>query len=560
MRKVYLISFLLLLLGSTFTTYAQRNLANPSASNEAKALYRYIQDVYGKKILSGQMWSNYSGDELAYIQTHTGKQPALRGMDFMTSSQNNAEVQRAIDWWRSGGIPTIMWHWGAPSKGEGYEASKATIDINRCFQAGTAEYTAFWNELRIKGDLLQRLRDANIPVLWRPYHELNGNWFWWGKGGPDQFKRLWTTMYNYFVNDRKLNNLIWVLCYTGEPNGSWFPGNQYVDIAGADTYTSSTGPQLDMYNRTKNATGGNAMPIAFHETGMPPNPDQSLSSGALWSWWMIWHSSHLFNIDRNYLRTVFNHTLIITKDEVPNIMAVYGGTTPQPTGLANGTYRITARNSGKSLNVAAAATTDGANVIQWTYGGGNHEKWFVQNLGSGVYSIRNVNSGRALDVVSASTADGADINQWYYSGNNNQKWRIESVATGYYRIVSVNSSKCVDIVANSTADGAAINQWTCSGANNQSFAFQQLSTATSRLPEGPGTFKEGVAYPNPSTGQFTIDQPGEFTFTVRDNLGKIIEKGKGMGNATFGQHLPAGVYMLQLGSFNQTKVIKLIKQ
>jgi hypothetical protein len=104
---------LILLIGCTCVSHAQRNLSNPNASKEAVALYRYIQDVFGKKILSGQMWSNYSGDELAYIQTHTGKQPALRGMDFMTSSSNNAEVQRAIDWWRSGGIPTIMWALGS---------------------------------------------------------------------------------------------------------------------------------------------------------------------------------------------------------------------------------------------------------------------------------------------------------------------------------------------------------------------------------------------------------------------------------------------------------------
>ena len=156
----------------------------------------------------------------------------MRGADLITESANNNEIQNLINWWKAGGIPTLMWHWGAPGVGEGYENSKAEIDINRCFQEGTVEYNEMWRELKLKADHLQVLRDAHVPVLWRPLHELNGNWFWWGKKGPEQFKRLWITMYNYFVHDRGLNNLIWVLCYTGSPDGAWYPGDQYVDIAG----------------------------------------------------------------------------------------------------------------------------------------------------------------------------------------------------------------------------------------------------------------------------------------------------------------------------------------
>ncbi len=102
-----------------------------------------------------------------------------------------------------------MWHWGAPGIGEGYENSKKEIDIDKCFAEGSAEYKAFWSELEKKANLLEKIRDANVPILWRPFHELNGNWFWWGKQGPEKFKRLWKTMYDYFVNKRKLNNLIW---------------------------------------------------------------------------------------------------------------------------------------------------------------------------------------------------------------------------------------------------------------------------------------------------------------------------------------------------------------
>jgi len=301
----------------------QHTLSTPKPSNEAVALYAYINDMFGKRILSGQMESSWGIEEIKYINEVTGKSPAIRGMDFINNKDNDNEVQDAIDWWKGGGIPTIMWHMGAPGIGQGYENSKKEIDIDKCFEEGTTEYNVFWSELKEKGDLLERLKDANVPVLWRPFHELNGDWFWWGKQGPEKFKRLWITMYNYYVHERKLNNLIWVLCYTGNPDEAWYPGDEYVDIAGADTYDKGDSPEVEMYKGVKNIVG-DRVPIAYHECGVPPDPDKCFNEGAMWSWWMEWHTSHLTGVDKNYLKKVYNHDLVITLDEVPDIMKVYG--------------------------------------------------------------------------------------------------------------------------------------------------------------------------------------------------------------------------------------------
>ena len=319
-RVLFLVTFLLL----AVIVQAQNNVAltTPNPSKEAKALFRYLNDIYGKQILSGQMWSSWGIDELKYIQEVTGKQPAIRGMDFINDRENEAEVTRAIDWWKGGGIPTVMWHWGAPGIGEGYENSKKEIDIDKCFMEETAEYKAFWYELERKANLLEKIRDAHVPILWRPFHELNGNWFWWGKQGPEKFKRLWKTMYNYLVNKRKLNNLIWVLCYTGNPQADWFPGKEYVDIAGADTYNVADNPQTAMYKKVKDIVS-DKMPETYHECGTPPNPDKCISEGTIWSWWMEWHTSHLQKVDKEYLKYVYNHNLVITLDEVPDIVKKY---------------------------------------------------------------------------------------------------------------------------------------------------------------------------------------------------------------------------------------------
>ncbi len=326
MKITHTIRLFVALLGfSPFGLLAQNGhtLSNPKATKEAVALYAYLNDMFGKKTLSGQMFSGWGFDEIKYINSITGKYPAIKGFDFIQSSLNDSVVRGAIQWWKSGGIITLMWHMGAPGIGEGYENSKKEIDIDKCFEKGTPEYDSFWTELKTKADLLERLQAANVPVLWRPFHELNGNWFWWGKEGPDKFKRLWIAMHHYFVDERKLNNLIWVLCYTGKPDSAWYPGDKYVDIAGADTYNVGNNAMPGMYGAVENIVG-TRVPITYHECGVPPNPDSCISKGAVWSWWMEWHTSFIRGVDTSYLSYVYHHDLVITRDEVPDIMKVYG--------------------------------------------------------------------------------------------------------------------------------------------------------------------------------------------------------------------------------------------
>ena len=92
----------------------------PGASPEARALLNYLYAMYGKKTLSGQMWSPWGIDEIETVEEITGKLPAIRGQDYIHESANVRENQLATEWWKAGGIPTLMWHWGAPSLGEGY--------------------------------------------------------------------------------------------------------------------------------------------------------------------------------------------------------------------------------------------------------------------------------------------------------------------------------------------------------------------------------------------------------------------------------------------------------
>lgn len=117
MKRTLILLLVFFLASSHIIVVAQETLCTPNPSKEAVALYRYLLDMKGKKILSRQMSAPWGINELEYLQTNTGKQPALRGIDFINPNDNAKEVQYAIDWWKSGGIPTIMWHMGAPGIG-----------------------------------------------------------------------------------------------------------------------------------------------------------------------------------------------------------------------------------------------------------------------------------------------------------------------------------------------------------------------------------------------------------------------------------------------------------
>ena len=155
--------------------------------------------------------------------------------------------------------------------------------------------------------------------------------------------------------------------------------------------------------------------------------------------------------------------------------AVTNADTNTGTGIvADGTYRVIARHSGKALDVYGYATADGSNVDQWTYDGGKNKLWTLTHLGGNVYEILGVQSGKAIEVATTSTADDTNVDIRTYTGAANQKWTISAVGA-YFRLTPVSSSgSALDVADVSTADGANVYQWTWLGGNNynQQWTFQ----------------------------------------------------------------------------------------
>ena len=311
--------------GRAWAKAAARSLSNPAASAEARALYAWLWSIYGTKTLTGQQEQNFksagAGLELNHIRRVTGKAPALLGFDYMDPEDQAATNARALAWHKAGGIVSICWHWGAPDIGTGYENAKKAFDVEQALVAGTPQNRAMMAQMAGVADLLTQLRDARVPVLWRPFHEFSGTWFWWGQHGPDGFKALWRLMYRYFTTERKLDNLIWVLGWAGQNvDAAYYPGRDCVDVAGADLYVDDHGNLAPMFGQVK-AIVGTSVPICLHENGPIPDP-ATLGPQADWLWFMTWHTRWLTDPAQNppaLLRDYYRSARYLTKDELPRV-------------------------------------------------------------------------------------------------------------------------------------------------------------------------------------------------------------------------------------------------
>lgn len=324
-------------------------LSNKNADATTQKVYDYLCDIYGNQMLTGQMESEWKTDskgnkaeyEMELIQNEFGKLPALRGLDYMNDDYSGVN-ERAKAWWEKGGLVTICWHTGIA--GKGYDESKAeTPDFDKILTDGTEEnkqLMARWDDC---AKALGELQDAGVPVLWRPFHELNGGWFWWSKSGPENFKKLWIKMYDYFTNEKKLNNLIWVYGYTGDENEfdtnndgekekfawkDWYVGDEYCDIVGSDTYEynkNDAGGRVNKKGWDLLDGTGSTKPRAFHECGRMGSADDFKSTGCTWLWFMVWHGGSSpdyvgnANIAHNLdnFKSMYESDFTITLDELP---------------------------------------------------------------------------------------------------------------------------------------------------------------------------------------------------------------------------------------------------
>ena len=303
----------------------------------------------------------------------TGNYPAIFGQDFGFSGgedkdstlSRSAMIREVIRQYHAGSIPALCWHAVRPTEDEPVTFRGSILgklsdwEFHQLLTPGT-ELHARWERQvdRIAG-YLRELQDAGVPVLFRPYHEMNGNWFWWGgRPGPDGTPALYRMLFDRYVHVHHLNNLLWVWnvaaasSKSGPPSEYW-PEPTYVDIVSMDIYRPFT--QSDYQSML--ALAGDHKPIALAEVGTLPTLE-TLARQPRWTYMMVWSE---FAEDHNtpaHLREVFNAPNVLGRSDTrlfPRLPA--GSSPPVPRNLL-------ATPAARAL--LSALYTSGAKVVELT--------------------------------------------------------------------------------------------------------------------------------------------------------------------------------------------------
>jgi mannan endo-1,4-beta-mannosidase len=304
-----------------------------NASTQAVNVYNFLKSSFGNKIISGTMAAHGTNiTEATWVHTNTGKWPALTGFDFIDHTNLNqnwvnysAPFTLGQDWWNNNGLVTISWHWRDPfTKSGSFNTSETTFDVSKVTDTSSAEYKAMIVDIDVIAGYLKQFKDANIPVLWRPLHEAEGGWFWWGAKGAEPFKALWKVMFDRLVNYHGLNNLIWVYTTSASANAAtWYPGNDYVDVLGMDIYPGENqhGSQYISFNKVREFTGGKKL-ITLSECGSVPDPALMMEYGDTWSWFMPWNGDYTESTSHNgaaWWQKFFSYEYVVTRDQMPSL-------------------------------------------------------------------------------------------------------------------------------------------------------------------------------------------------------------------------------------------------
>jgi len=288
----------------------------PNASPEARVLLKFIYSISGQHTLTGQHNFPNTKDASTLAATSAyGKVPAIFGQDFGFAAPGDkdavaarpdiiAEIKRQH---AQGSIITLCWHAVPPTadepvtfrprRGDGatnnnlasVQGRLTDQQWNDVITPGTELYKHWCAQVDVIARFLKQLQAAHIPVLWRPYHEMNGDWFWWGgRLGENGTKVIYRQLFDRLVNYHKLNNLIWIWSVDRPARADrqfvdYNPGTNYFDIAALDVYGSDF--KQSYYDDLLAQAAGK--PITLAEVGPPPTL-AVLAQQPRWTWWMSW--------------------------------------------------------------------------------------------------------------------------------------------------------------------------------------------------------------------------------------------------------------------------------
>lgn len=298
--------------------------ANKNATEATKKLLNFLEETAGRKIITGQHTQTNPMEEIDYIREVTGAEPLLRGFELLSYSpninyedsdedcltevyENRGTVETALDWAKNtNGIVTLTFHWFSPIVGrdKSFYSKNTDFDAEKILMENTPERDAFYRDMDVIAEQLRKFQEADVPVLWRPFHEAEGDWFWWGAKGPGVASKLYCMMFEYYTNVLHLDNLLWVWnC----PIKEAYPGDAYVDVISVDIYLEKY-EKTDYYKEYKNLvnqTSSNKV-AALAEIGYLPDIALLEQSHVPWAYYMTWSKGFCIGEQYNRKAALYN--------------------------------------------------------------------------------------------------------------------------------------------------------------------------------------------------------------------------------------------------------------
>jgi len=257
-RKYFFLIFLMM----QAVICISQQLIDANATAETKALYYNLHQLSKQHILFGHQHATeyghgWNGDEnRSDVKSVTGSHPAVIGVDFSgLSGRPDEEIEKnkimlrknIAATYERGGVTTISWHFNNPvSAGDFYWKDSVSAPAVKYIIPGGAYHEKYKSILQIIGSLAKSIKgkdDKMVPMIFRPYHEFDGDWFWWGKSHctADEFTTLWKFTVSYLRDSLGVHNFIYAFSPDNRYNSEVqylerYPGDAWVDILGVDNY------------------------------------------------------------------------------------------------------------------------------------------------------------------------------------------------------------------------------------------------------------------------------------------------------------------------------------
>ncbi len=299
--------------------------ADKKATKETVALYKKLKTLLTKGVMFGHQ------DDLAYgvgwkyeagrsdIKDVTGDYPAVYGFELGRLELDHAVNLDSVPFdkmrgfiqsiYNRGGVVTLSWHLNNPLNGKtAWDPAPGTVASILPGGEKNALYKTWLDKVAV---FIQSLKGSNgeaIPVIFRPFHELNGNWFWWGKAHctPDELKQLYRFTETYLRDTKNLHNLLYAFntdrFSTKEDYYERYPGNEWVDVVGFDIYQRNKGEKANndfvaevggMLSNIENIAAENNKIPALTEFGFNALPDSTWWTSVLWKALQSHHISYV---------------------------------------------------------------------------------------------------------------------------------------------------------------------------------------------------------------------------------------------------------------------------